>query len=136
MPRTRPAATPSPPRDHALSIRIDLAGGTRIGPGKIALLETIAREGSISAAGRALGMSYRRAWELVEDLNRGLGAPVVATSAGGSGGGGASLTPVGVAVIEHYRAIEAAAAEAARQHVAAIGQFAGDAPPSDQTRPR
>jgi molybdate transport system regulatory protein len=117
------------PRDHALSIRIDLAGGTRIGPGKIALLEAIAREGSISAAGRALRMSYRRAWELVEDLNRGLGSPVVATAAGGSGGGGASLTPVGAALVSHYRAIEAEAATAAKRHVAAIGQFAATTPP-------
>ncbi len=133
MARTR-TATPQPKTsDHTLSIRIDLAGGTRIGPGKIALLEAIRREGSISAAGRALGMSYRRAWELVEDLNRGLGSPVVATSAGGSGGGGASLTPVGVAVVEHYRAIETEAAAAAKRHVAAIGRFACVAPP-DQLR--
>jgi molybdate transport system regulatory protein len=113
-----------PPSDHSLSIRIDLAGGTRIGPGKVALLEAIAREGSISAAGRALRMSYRRAWELVENLNRGLGAPVVTTSAGGSKGGGATLTPVGLAVVEHYRAIEAEAAAAAQAHVAALGRFA------------
>jgi molybdate transport system regulatory protein len=110
---------------HSLSIRIDLAGGARIGPGKIALLEAIAREGSISAAGRALRMSYRRAWELVEQLNRGLGAPVVATAAGGAKGGGARLTAVGLAVVEHYRAIEAAAATAAGPHVAAIGGFCG-----------
>jgi molybdate transport system regulatory protein len=77
MTRHRPADARPPSTEHALSIRIDLVGGTRIGPGKIALLEAIAREGSISAAGRALRMSYRRAWELVEDLNRGLGAPVV-----------------------------------------------------------
>jgi molybdate transport system regulatory protein len=133
MPRTKRADSAPPPRDHALSIRIDLAGGARIGPGKIALLEAIAREGSISGAGRALRMSYRRAWELVEDLNRGLGAPVVLTAAGGSGGGGASLTPVGEAVVSHYRAIEAEAAAAAKRHVAAIGRFAGEAPP-DQPR--
>ena len=133
MTRTRTAATPSEPREHALSIRIDLACGTRIGPGKIALLEAIAREGSISAAGRALRMSYRRAWELVESLNSGLGAPVVATSAGGSGGGGARLTAVGAAVVEHYRAIEAEAAAAAKRHVAAIGQVAADMT-GDQSR--
>jgi molybdate transport system regulatory protein len=132
MPRPKPAAaTPPPPRDHTLSIRIDLAGGMRIGPGKIALLEAIAREGSISAAGRALHMSYRRAWELVEDLNRGLGSPVVTTAAGGSGGGGTSLTPVGLALVDHYRAIEAAAAAAAKRHVAAIGEFAGITPVVD-----
>ena len=105
-----------------LSIRIDLASGVRIGPGKIAVLEEIARSGSISAAGRALRMSYRRTWELVEDLNRGLGCSVVTTAAGGSGGGGARLTAAGAAVVERYRAIEADAAAAARAHIAAINR--------------
>ena len=105
-----------------LSIRIDLASGVRIGPGKIAVLEEIARSGSISAAGRALRMSYRRTWELVEDLNRGLGCSVVTTAAGGSGGGGARLTAAGAALVERYRAIEADAAAAARAHIAAINR--------------
>ena len=82
-------------RNDALSIRIDLAGGGRVGPGKIAVLEEIERTGSISAAGRSLGMSYRRTWTLVEDLNALLGEPVVATAAGGAGGGGAVLTEIG-----------------------------------------
>ena len=105
-----------------LSIRIDLASGVRIGPGKIAVLEEIARSGSFSAAGRALRMSYRRTWELVEDLNRGLGCSVVTTAAGGSGGGGARLTAAGAALVERYRAIEADAAAAARAHIAAINR--------------
>jgi molybdate transport system regulatory protein len=117
-----------PPNDMAktgdrLNIRIDLAGGLRIGPGKIAVLEEIARSGSISAAGRALRMSYRRTWELVEDLNTGLGAPVVETAAGGSGGGGTVLTPAGKAVIERYRAIEMDTAVAARKHLLALNRF-------------
>jgi molybdate transport system regulatory protein len=118
MPRARktaPAGT-----DDCLSIRVDLACGVRIGPGKVAVLEEIARSGSISAAGRALRMSYRRTWELVDDLNRGLGCPVVATAAGGSGGGGASLTAVGAAVVACYRAVEKDAGEAARQHIAVL----------------
>ena len=106
-----------------LNIRIDLAGGLRIGPGKVAVLEEIARSGSISAAGRALRMSYRRTWELVEDLNTGLGAPVVETAAGGSGGGGTVLTPAGKAVIERYRAIEIDTAVAARKHLLALNRF-------------
>jgi molybdate transport system regulatory protein len=118
MPKAKKAPTSSA-RD-LLSIRVDLACGVRIGPGKIAVLEEIARSGSISAAGRALRMSYRRTWELVEDLNRGLGSPVVLTAAGGSGGGGASLTAVGAAVVERYRAIEADAATAAKQHLEAL----------------
>jgi molybdate transport system regulatory protein len=72
-------------------------------------------------------MSYRRAWELVEDLNRSLGKPVVATAAGGSGGGGASLTPTGGAVVAQYRAIEAATASVARRHLAAISRACGRA---------
>ena len=105
-----------------LSIRLDLASGARIGPGKVAVLEEIARSGSISAAGRALRMSYRRTWDLVEDLNRRLGTPVVETAAGGSGGGGAVLTPAGKAVIERYRAIEADSALAARRHLLALNR--------------
>jgi molybdate transport system regulatory protein len=106
-----------------LNIRIDLAGGLRIGPGKVAVLEEIARSGSISAAGRALRMSYRRTWELVEDLNTGLGTPVVETAAGGSGGGGTVLTQAGKAIIERYRAIEMDAAAAARKHLLALNRY-------------
>ncbi len=116
--------TESPPTSapgFRLSIRLDLASGARIGPGKVVLLETIASTGSISAAGRALRMSYRRAWDLVEELNRTLGTAVVATSAGGAGGGGASLTPAGFAVVAQYRAIEAAAHAVAKPHVGALG---------------
>lgn len=108
--------------DHRLSIRIDLASGARIGPGKVALLEEIARSGSISAAGRALRMSYRRAWELVEDMNQSLGSPVVSAVAGGSGGGGATLTHSGETLVAEYRAIEAATAAAARKHLTALSR--------------
>jgi molybdate transport system regulatory protein len=108
------------PTTNRLSIRLDLASGARIGPGKVAVLEEIARSGSISAAGRALHISYRRTWELVEDLNASLGAPVVETAAGGSGGGGANLTELGQAVISRYRAIEEDCAAAARKHLAAL----------------
>ncbi|WP_428484587.1 winged helix-turn-helix domain-containing protein [Rhodopila sp.] len=105
-----------------LSIRLDLASGAKIGPGKIAVLEEIGRAGSISAAGRALRMSYRRTWELVEDLNRSLGTPVVETAAGGSGGGGAVLTQAGKAVVSSYRAIEMDTALAARKHLLALNR--------------
>ncbi len=109
-----------------LSIRLDLVCGARIGPGKVAVLEEIARSGSISAAGRALRMSYRRTWELVEDLNRSLGTPVVETAAGGSGGGGAVLTRAGKAVVERYRAIEMDTALAARKHLLALNRACVD----------
>ncbi len=103
-----------------LSIRVDLECGARIGPGKVAVLEEIARSGSISAAGRVLRISYRRTWELVEELNETLGAPVVRTAAGGSGGGGASLTELGEAIVERYRAIERDCATASRKHLTAL----------------
>ncbi len=109
-------------KSNRLSIRLDLASGARIGPGKVAVLEEIARSGSISAAGRALHMSYRRTWELVEDLNRTLGTPVVETAAGGSGGGGAVLTRAGKAIVERYRAIEMDTALAARKHLQALSR--------------
>jgi molybdate transport system regulatory protein len=111
---------PSAGRNGAgLSLRIDLPGG-RIGPGKIALLEAIAREGSISAAGRALGMSYKRAWDLVDALNRLLGTAVVAASPGGQGGGGALLTDAGRDLVADYRAIERAAQRAAEPRLSAL----------------
>ena len=109
---------------NRLSIRVDLASGARIGPGKVAVLEAIALAGSISGAGRALHISYRRTWELVEDLNASLGAPVVQTAAGGSGGGGASLTDLGQAVVTRYRAIEAECGAAAKKHLAALQRAA------------
>jgi molybdate transport system regulatory protein len=114
---------------NRLSIRVDLASGAKIGPGKVAVLEEIARSGSISAAGRALRISYRRTWELVEDMNASLGAPVVQTAAGGSGGGGASLTELGVAVVTRYRAIEEECAVAARKHLAALQRAARERVP-------
>jgi molybdate transport system regulatory protein len=121
MAKRKTASEAAPPGDR-LSIRLDLASGARIGPGKVAVLEEIARSGSISAAGRVLRMSYRRTWELVEDLNRTLGVPVVEAAAGGSGGGGAVLTPAGTAIVERYRAIELDTALAARKHLQILGR--------------
>jgi molybdate transport system regulatory protein len=123
------------PGGHRLILRVDLASGARIGPGKVALLEEIARSGSISAAGRALRMSYRRAWELVEDLNRHLGVPVLSTAAGGSGGGGARLTEAGQALIAEYRALEAAARAGAAPHLEALGRIGGTATPAEGAQP-
>jgi len=91
MPKRKKLPGESAATGDRLTIRLDLAGGFRIGPGKIAVLGEIARSGSISAAGRVLCMSYRRTWERVEDPNKGLGLPVAETAAGGSGGGGPTL---------------------------------------------
>jgi molybdate transport system regulatory protein len=123
MPKRKKTSEEAGNAGDRLNIRIDLANGLRIGPGKVAVLEEIARSGSISAAGRALRMSYRRTWELVEELNTGLGAPVVETAAGGVGGGGTVLTAAGKAVIERYRAIEVDTAVAARKHLLALNRF-------------
>jgi molybdate transport system regulatory protein len=103
-----------------LTVRIDFGAERALGPGKIRLLEAIGKTGSISRGGRALGMSYRRAWLLVDDMNRCFRAPVVATQPGGVKGGGAALTPFGVALIENYRAIEAQAAAAAMPRLQAL----------------
>lgn len=93
-----------------LSIRLDLTSGYRIGPGKIALLEAIRSTGSISGAARQIGMSYRRAWLLVEEINKSLRSPAVEAATGGKQGGGASLTEVGERIISIYRSIQDTAA--------------------------
>ncbi|MEQ8298899.1 MAG: winged helix-turn-helix domain-containing protein [Nitratireductor sp.] len=103
-----------------LSLRIDLDPEGRIGPGKIALLENIAACGSISAAARDMAMSYKRAWDLVEEMNRIFGKPLVAARTGGKRGGGAELTSVGLAVVKRFRAIEEAASSAAAGHISAL----------------
>jgi len=92
-------------------IRFHIRDGVRepsfaIGPGKVALLESIERTGSITASAKKLGMSYRRAWLLVDETNRCLVRPAVRTATGGRHGGGTSLTPVGVELVRRYRALE------------------------------
>jgi molybdate transport system regulatory protein len=109
-----------------LSLRVDLASpeAGRIGPGKIALLEAIREHRSISAAARELDMSYRRAWTLLDALNRSYRSPVVITATGGKRGGGASLSPVGEQIVRHYRELEKAAQSAAGPHLKALQQLA------------
>ena len=103
--------TPPPP---GLKIKLQLYCGSEIamGPGKADLLEAIAGEGSISAAGRALGMSYRRAWLLVDAMNRCWAQPLVATSPGAPSGAGARLTPFGADVVAGYRQLQRSAEQA------------------------
>ena len=93
----------------SLQIRARLLHGTDIalGPGKADLLDAIAATGSISAAARRLGMSYRRAWLLVDVMNRCFRAPLVETITGGNHGGGARLTPAGELALGHYRRLQA-----------------------------
>lgn len=93
-------------RYRGLTLRV--MGGRRpaIGPGKAELVERIAETGSISAAARAMGMSYRRAWQLVEALNKACREPVVLTAIGGKRGGGAEVTALGRRLVQLFRAME------------------------------
>ena len=91
-------------------LRILLGAKIAIGPGKADLLDAVARTGSISAAAREMGMSYRRAWLLVDTMNRCFKRPLVEASKGGSGGGGARITEQGLDVLARYRAMELKAA--------------------------
>jgi molybdate transport system regulatory protein len=116
MPRRR---TPGPPSAKAAlpaaetgdeetcpRLRIRIGRDFVLGPGKVDLIEEIGRSGSISAAGRAMGMSYKRAWQLVDALNRMFPEPVIVASIGGAHGGGATLTPFGRSVAAAYRRAE------------------------------
>jgi molybdate transport system regulatory protein len=89
-----------------LTLRLDFGPGRAIGHGKIRLLEAVRDCGSISAAGRSMGMSYRRAWLLIDELNGLFDEPVTETKHGGPGGGGAELTRFGHRVVQQYRSIE------------------------------
>ena len=103
-----------------LNIRIDFLPEGRVGPGKVELLERIGEYGSISAAGRSMKMSYKRAWELVSDINQSFEEPLVTAQTGGRAGGGAALTDRGVELIRHYRAIERKALSATAAHLKAL----------------
>lgn len=103
-----------------ISLRLNFTESEALGPGKVRLLELIAENGSISAAGRAMDMSYRRAWDLVDDLNRTFHTPLVSTQPGGSGGGGTTLTPTGLEVIRLYRAIESSIVDHSKRQLAEL----------------
>jgi molybdate transport system regulatory protein len=109
-------------RKSAASFRLRITHGEDIavGPGKIDLLEAIARAGSITAAAKELGMSYRRAWMLVDTMNRCFKSPVVDAEAGGRRGGGTALTLVGAEVVRRYRSIEKSAAKAGAADIRAF----------------
>jgi molybdate transport system regulatory protein len=103
-----------------LFLRFELGGDDRIGPGKIALLEAVERERSISAAARAMGMSYRRAWLLIDTMNRMFREPVVLARPGRVAGRSAEVTPFGARLVAAYRDAEAKAARASSRLVAEI----------------
>lgn len=103
-----------------MRLRLHFDDVLAFGPGKADLLEAIAASGSISAAGRQMGMSYKRAWSLVEEMNAAFVAPLVTSSRGGPNGGGAALTADGEAVLGHFRRLEQILAEAGAVEIAAM----------------
>jgi len=108
---------------QGLKLRYVLPDGSWLGPGKADLLQGIAETGSISAAGRRLGMSYKRAWGLVEALNGMFPLPLVAASRGGAAHGGADLTEAGREVLRLYRSMQARADAAVADEAAALLRF-------------
>jgi molybdate transport system regulatory protein len=103
-----------------LHLRIHLGPEVAIGPGKADLLEGIDATGSIAAAGRQLGMSYKRAWVLVDTMNACFRTPLVAAAKGGKAGGGAGLTPLGKRVLDAYRRMQQRAANAVTRDIAQL----------------
>ncbi|MCS2610692.1 winged helix-turn-helix domain-containing protein [Halomonas dongshanensis] len=117
-------------------LRLALARDVVIGPGKAALLDAVERTGSISAAGRTLNMSYKKAWQLIDTMNRHFSAPLVVTQAGGHERGGAQLTELGRQVLAHYRALERKLSPSVSAEAQALIDLLGrpaDASPLDST---
>lgn len=115
-----------PVPEHGLGhLRIVVSETAYIGPGRADLLDGIARTGSIAAAGKAMGMSYKRAWSLVQALNEGFAAPLVVSTRGGAGQGGASLTPHGVEVLQRYRSMQVKTEVAISEDLQALRDMSG-----------
>jgi molybdate transport system regulatory protein len=112
--------------DTRLRLRILFGSNAMLGPGKAELLEHIRDTGSITAAGARMGMSYKRAWGLVDTLNATFREPVVVTARGGSKGGGAQLTATGQAVLTHYRRIEDRLRDTSEDDLAALRGLLAD----------
>lgn len=115
-----------------LHVRVVLDGAAALGPGKADLLAGIGETGSIAAAGRRMGMSYKRAWLLAEALNEMFAAPLIDAAKGGAGGGGAALTPLGQRVLDAYRRLEHAAAEAGAAELATMRRALRSNPPKGE----
>ena len=106
--------------NQTVRIRVDFSAGGSIGPGKVALLEGIHRTGSLRQAAQELRMSYRRAWLLVDEINRSFLTPATTATVGGAGGGGAALTPFGEELIRRYRKLERSIQSLSREALAPI----------------
>ena len=108
-----------------LTIRIDFDDGSGLGPGKVQLLELVAQTGSIRKAAAQLGMSYRKAWLLLQALKETFGTPLVETASGGKSGGGTRLTAAGREIVSRYRKLERAAGKAAAADMKALTRKMG-----------
>lgn len=117
-----------PHRIAPAKLRIHFGDEIAIGPGKAEMLEAIRTTGSITAAGRQLGMSYKRAWNLVNTMNRCFREPLIDTSTGGGGGGGARLTDFGEKVLRLYRGMEMRTDQVIQRDLAAFAELLADAP--------
>jgi molybdate transport system regulatory protein len=115
-------------RESSPRLRILMGAAVALGPGKADLLDAVDQAGSISAAARNMGMSYRRAWILIEAMNRDFKQPLVETSAGGSGGGGAQVTAAGNDALRRYRAMEHKATAAVKKEMSAFANLLNDLP--------
>jgi molybdate transport system regulatory protein len=120
-----------------IRIRIYFGAEHSVGPGKVQLLEAVRQLGSISAAARSMGMAYRHAWELIDDMNQCFRSPVVTGTSGGRAGGGATLTPFGEEVVRRFRSMEKRARKAMARDVEALDREVGDGDaPARRTRSR
>lgn len=111
-------------------IRVQFGSGYAIGPGKADLLQAIAETGSISAAARRMDMSYRRAWLLIDTMNRCFREPVIDTATGGKGGGGAQITSFGGIVLDRYRTMEARAMASISKQMPDFSRLLRKTPPA------
>lgn len=109
-------------------VRILFGSVYPLGPGKASLIEAVGRTGSISAAARELGMSYRRAWQLIDATNKCFRQPLVETATGGRGGGGATVTPFGEEVLDRFRTIEAKAVASVARDITEFERYLADEP--------
>jgi molybdate transport system regulatory protein len=117
---------PSPGGPARLHLRIQFGDAAMLGPGKADLLEQIRATGSIAAAGRAMSMSYKRAWSLVDEMNHAFREPLVDSTRGGASGGGAHLTETGETVLAAYRELEEIAAEAGAARIGKLQSLLRD----------
>lgn len=110
-------------RPEVIRPRVRFGNSVLIGPGKVELLRAVAEQGSISGAARSLGMGYKRAWSLLDELQRSIPTPIIKTAAGGSKGGGAAVTAAGLALLKHYDELEGACRDAAGPALAKLARL-------------